>query len=189
MRAWQLQHPTRPPLRLSVNLSARQFQHTAIADDVAAALARTGLPASCLRLEITETVMMRDEPTTLRALHGLKALGVSLAIDDFGTGYSSLGYLKRLPIDILKIDRTFIERLNTDPRNAAIVRAIVTLAKALDLSVTGEGIETPEQATDLEALGCDRGQGYYFSHPGPAATIGRVLAERRLAAVPETLAG
>ena len=189
VRAWQLEHPARPPLLLSVNLSGRQFQHPTIADDIAAILERTGFPAACLRLEITETVMMRDEPTTLRALTGLKALGVALAVDDFGTGYSSLAYLKRLPIDILKIDRSFVERLNTDPRNAAIVRAIVTLAKALYLSVTGEGIETPEQATDLEALGCDRGQGYYFCRPGPPATIGPILAASRVAAMPQTLAG
>ena len=189
VRAWQLQHPTRPLRRLSVNLSARQFQHPGIADEIAATLARTGIPAACLSLEITETVMMRDEESTLRTLTGLKELGVTLAVDDFGTGYSSLAYPKRLPIDVLKIDRAFVERLTTDARNAAIVRAIVTLAKALNLSVTGEGIETVEQAIGLEALGCDLGQGYYFCRPGPASTIGRVLAERRARSAPTTLAG
>ena len=176
-RAWQRQYPSHPPLVVGVNLSARQFWR-GCADDVARALHTTGLEPSSLKLEITESAMMRDVESTIRTLRRLSDLGVRVAIDDFGTGYSSLAYLKRFPLDTLKIDRSFVEKLGNDPADGAIVRTIITLAKTLNLVVTAEGIETPEQLTHLRALGCDRGQGYYFARPLPSKAMGELLARR-----------
>jgi EAL domain-containing protein (putative c-di-GMP-specific phosphodiesterase class I) len=109
----------------------------------------------------------------------LKDLGIDLAIDDFGTGYSSLSYLKQFPVDTLKIDRAFVDGLGNDPHDTAIVEAVIALAKALNLTVTGEGIETAEQRSRLRLLGCDRGQGYYFSMPLPTEAVSKLLAEDR----------
>jgi diguanylate cyclase (GGDEF)-like protein len=173
-RAWHAEYETK--LTLSVNLSARQFQQASLVPDIAELLQDTGLPAACLKLEITESVVMQDAPATLARLHALKTLGVQLAIDDFGTGYSSLSYLKRFPIDVLKIDQAFVRGLGDNPEDTAIVRAIVTVAKNLDLSVTAEGIETVEQLTHLRELGCDRGQGYYFARPLPADPLAALFA-------------
>jgi EAL domain-containing protein (putative c-di-GMP-specific phosphodiesterase class I) len=150
---------------MSVNLSARQFVQADLVDEVARILEETGLESSCLKLEITESVLMRDIDGTIDKLWQLKALGVQLAIDDFGTGYSSLSYLKRFPVDTLKIDRSFVSGLGQDSNDTAIVRSVVALAKSLNLAVTGEGIETAEQLGQLQALGCDRGQGYLFAQP------------------------
>ncbi len=163
---------------ISVNLSARQFQHPRLAEEIAAILRRTGLDPASLKLEITESVMMQDAKMTIGTLSELKQLGIQLAIDDFGTGYSSLAYLKRFPIDILKIDRSFVDRLGRDPEDTAIVRAVVTLAKTLNLTVTGEGIETAEQLLQLQALGCERGQGYYFAKPLTSDVVGAMLETR-----------
>lgn len=165
MAAWHAEFPFDPPLRLSVNLSPRQFQQPALVDEVARAVREAGLPPDCLKLEITEGVIMRDVEATIDTLSRLKDLGIKLAIDDFGTGYSSLSYLKRLPLDVLKIDRSFVAGIGRDSDDTAIVRAIISLAKSLELEVTGEGIETPEQAALLTALGCDLGQGYYYGKP------------------------
>jgi EAL domain-containing protein (putative c-di-GMP-specific phosphodiesterase class I) len=173
-RAWHAEYETK--LTLSVNLSARQFQQPSLVPDIAELLQETGLPPACLKLEITESVVMQDAPATLARLHALKTLGVQLAIDDFGTGYSSLSYLKRFPIDVLKIDQAFVRGLGDNPEDTAIVRAIVTVAKNLDLSVTAEGIETVEQLTHLRELGCDRGQGYYFARPLPADPLAALFA-------------
>ena len=163
-------------LTLSVNLSARQFQHASLVPDIARILEQTGLPSRCLTLEITESVIMQDAPATMARLQALKELGVKLAIDDFGTGYSSLGYLKRFPVDVLKIDQTFVRGLGQDPEDSAIVRAIVTVAENLDLSVTAEGVETLEQLALLRELGCERGQGYYFARPLPADPLATLFA-------------
>ncbi len=163
--AWHKQFPSEPPLTLSVNLSPRQFQKPFLVADIAAALHESGLPARCLKLEITEGVLMRDVEATIRTLWELKNLGLQIAIDDFGTGYSSLAYLKRLPLDVLKIDRSFVSGIGQNQEDTAIVRAIMALASALNLKVTGEGIETVEQAALLGEWGCDRGQGYLFSKP------------------------
>ena len=165
MAAWHAEFPFDPPLRLSVNLSPRQFQQPALVDEVARAVREAGLPPDCLKLEITEGVIMRDVEATIDTLTRLKDSGIKLAIDDFGTGYSSLSYLKRLPLDVLKIDRSFVAGIGRDSDDTAIVRAIISLAKSLELEVTGEGIETPEQAALLTALGCDLGQGYYYGKP------------------------
>lgn len=163
-RQWQLASPG-TNLAISVNLSARQLQQPGLVEEIAAVLRETRLDPGALRLEITETVVMHDAPVTLAKLEALKALGVQLAIDDFGTGYSSLGYLKRFPVDTLKIDRSFVKGIGRDVEDSAIVRAVITVAKSLNLSVTAEGIETAEQLEQLRALGCDHGQGYFFAKP------------------------
>jgi diguanylate cyclase (GGDEF)-like protein/PAS domain S-box-containing protein len=178
VHAWQSAYETDPPLVLSVNLSARQFQQPSLVSDIAWLLQQTGLRPDCLKLEITESVVMHDAPATLARLYALKELGVKLAIDDFGTGYSSLSYLKRFPIDVLKIDQGFVRGLGGDADDTAIVRAIITVAKNLNLSVTAEGIETAEQVTLLRELGCDRGQGYYFARPLAADPLASLFAHR-----------
>jgi EAL domain-containing protein (putative c-di-GMP-specific phosphodiesterase class I) len=161
---------------MSVNLSARQFQRPELLDDIRDALASTGLDPRRLKLEITESVIMHDAEATTDTLLAIKDLGIRLAIDDFGTGYSSLSYLKRFPVDTLKIDRSFVDGLGEDSQDTAIVRSIVALAKALGLSVTGEGIETAIQREQLRELNCDRGQGYLFARPQPAELIERLFA-------------
>jgi diguanylate cyclase (GGDEF)-like protein len=164
-RLWQEQRPSDPPLTIGVNLSARQLQDPNLVSLVSRVLADSGLDPRSLKLEITESVVMQDAPATLATLHALRDLGIRLAIDDFGTGYSSLGYLKRFPIDTLKIDRSFVEGITSDPEDTAIVQAVISVAKSLGLSVTAEGIETEEQLLRLRELGCDRGQGFYFGQP------------------------
>jgi diguanylate cyclase (GGDEF)-like protein len=163
-RQWQLAAPG-IRLGISVNLSGRQLQQPGLVEEIDAVLRETRLDPSALRLEITETVVMHDAASTLAKLEALKALGVQLAIDDFGTGYSSLGYLKRFPVDNLKIDRSFVKGIGRDVEDTAIVRAVITVAKSLNLSVTAEGIESADQIDELRALGCDSGQGYYFAKP------------------------
>jgi diguanylate cyclase (GGDEF)-like protein len=169
-REWR-RDPRAAGLGLRVNLSARQFEEPGLVDAVAGALAEAELPPSALCLEITETVLMSNAPASLETLTALKALGVGLAVDDFGIGYSSLAYLKRFPVDTLKIDRSFVEGLGTDPIDLPIVQAIVMLGKTLGLQVVAEGIERPLQEQTLRALGCDRGQGYLFSRPLPADDV------------------
>jgi diguanylate cyclase (GGDEF)-like protein/PAS domain S-box-containing protein len=172
---WHKRFPAQPPLTVSVNLSPRQFQKPTLVADVALALREAGLAAEHLKLEITEGVLMRNVEATIRTLWQLKALGVRIAIDDFGTGYSSLSYLKRLPLDVLKIDRSFVNGIGNDPEDTAIVRAIMAMAKSLNLKVTGEGVETAEQAALLDAWGCDLGQGYYFGKPLDDKQTGALL--------------
>jgi diguanylate cyclase (GGDEF)-like protein/PAS domain S-box-containing protein len=172
---WQVEFPIKPTLMLSVNLSPRQFQQPNLAEQVSCALREAGLAPTCLKLEITEGVIMRDVEATNKTLVELKELGVQIAIDDFGTGYSSLAYLKRLPLDILKIDRSFISGIGHNPEDTAIVRAIISMAKSLHLSVTGEGIETAEQAALLRGWACDLGQGYYFSRPLDTSALTELL--------------
>jgi diguanylate cyclase (GGDEF)-like protein len=158
----------RSKLRVTVNLSARQFADPELIAVVAEALARAQLPPDALWLEITESVLMEEVKATADTLLALKRLGVHLAVDDFGTGYSSLSYLKRFPVDMLKIDRSFIDGLGTDPEDGAIVLAIVSLAQALRLGVVAEGVECFHQLEALHRLGCDAVQGYLLARPGPA---------------------
>jgi diguanylate cyclase (GGDEF)-like protein/PAS domain S-box-containing protein len=154
---------------LSVNISARQFRSPNLVDQIAETLRVSGLPAGCLDLEITESLMMEDVQEFIARLHALKDLGVQLSVDDFGTGYSSLNYLKQFPVDRLKIDRSFVCDIASDPGDAAIVQAVIQLGHVLGLAVTAEGVETDEQLAFLRRHGCDEGQGYYFSKPlGPA---------------------
>jgi len=152
-------------IKVSVNVSAVQFRQCDLVQIVAEALAQTGLPPWCLDLEITETVLMQDADATIATLLGLKAMGVCISVDDFGTGYSSLAYLRRFPIDTLKIDKSFMRDVVRDGHNAAIVRTVIALAKSLDLESIAEGVETAEQVQFLRAEGCDRLQGYFFSKP------------------------
>jgi diguanylate cyclase (GGDEF)-like protein/PAS domain S-box-containing protein len=153
---------------VSVNLSARQVQHPEIVEEVKAVLDQTGLAPCALTLEITETFVVEDAESNRVTIQRLKELGVRLAIDDFGSGYSSLGYLKRLPVDILKIDRAFVQSLGRDPEDTAIVEAVTKLAHTLHMLVTAEGVETIEQVDQVRTLGVDLGQGFFFARPLPA---------------------
>jgi EAL domain-containing protein (putative c-di-GMP-specific phosphodiesterase class I) len=173
---WQRLAPTDRPLVMSVNLSGRQFQDPMLVDQIRRILRETGLEPRALKLEITESVLMQDAESTAARMHALTDIGVRFAIDHFGTGYSSLSYLKRLPVDTLKIDRSFVEGLGADSHAPAIVQSIVALAKALNLSVTGEGVETPAQHAQLRELGCDRGHGYLFARPLAAPGLVGLLA-------------
>jgi Amt family ammonium transporter len=181
-RAWQDARPAAQsesePLQMSVNLSARQLVQPDLAAQVATILRETGLAARHLKLEITESVVMGDAEASIKTLRELKNLGVQLAIDDFGTGYSSLSYLRRFPVNTLKIDRSFVSGLGTSAEDTEIVRAIISLARALNLEVTAEGIETRAQADELELLACDWGQGFYFSKPLPGDIISTLLSEQ-----------
>jgi len=174
---WQQDHPQDIPLVVGVNLSLRQLENPGLVPQIARVLAETRLPPSCLKLEITESVMMGDTENTIACLQALKELGVRIAVDDFGTGYSSMAYLSAFPLDTLKIDRAFVSRLN-QPDGLAIVQAIVTLAYTLGLEITSEGIETEAQWQELQALGCHLGQGYFFAAPQTAEAL-----EARLAAL------
>ncbi len=168
-------------LTVGVNLSARQFQHPDLVPEVSAALAASGLDPSRLILEITESVLMQTTTATIGKLADLRRIGVRLAIDDFGTGYSSLGYLERFPVDMLKIDKTFIDGIGERGNRPVLARAIVQLGRALGLQVVAEGIERPEQAGVLRRLGCTRGQGYLYSRPLPADELEPLLVGRRVA--------
>ncbi|HEY7043172.1 MAG TPA: EAL domain-containing protein [Nocardioidaceae bacterium] len=165
MREWTLRFPDRRPLSVSVNLSALQFAQHRLPEDVAATLEATGLPASQLCLEITETVLMADTAGTRATLNALHDLGVRVAIDDFGTGYSSLSYLKKFAIDMVKLDRTFMEGLVTDPVDAEIASAVIRLSGALGIRTVAEGVETDSQRRMLVQLGCPLMQGYLTSRP------------------------
>ena len=174
-KAWQ--EAGFAPLQMSVNFSPRQFQQPDLVEQVRRALNETGLDPNYLDMELTESSIMKDAELTIRTLQQLKEMGVQVSIDDFGTGYSSLSYLKRFPIDILKIDISFVRNSTTDPKDAAIVRAIITLAHSLNLKVIAEGVETEEQMRFLRSLGCDEVQGYLFGTPLPAEALRQVLLE------------
>jgi diguanylate cyclase (GGDEF)-like protein len=168
---WQREDPDAAPVEMAVNLSARQLADPALVDVVTAALARHGLDPSLLVLEITETALMGDPEAALGALTALRALGVGLAVDDFGTGYSSLTYLKQFPIDELKIDRSFVAGLGTDPGDTAIVASCIQLARALGLRAVAEGVETVTQRLALLDLDCDLAQGYHYARPLTAEAL------------------
>ena len=165
-------------LKVAVNLSAAQFRDRALADEVARALADTGLHPARLELEVTESLLLADDEGVLAMLHELRALGVRIAMDDFGTGYSSLSYLRRFPFDKIKIDQSFVRGLGEREDCAAIVRAVVGLGRALGMAVNAEGVETAEQFAALRAEGCGEVQGYLFSKPLPAAEIPALLRRR-----------
>ena len=178
---WQAQGV--PALRTAVNLSARDFRGERVVGLVTGALAGSGLEPSLLEVELTETAIVEDGPSTARQLEALRELGVAIALDDFGTGYSSLSHLRQLPISRVKIDRSFVTQVADDPRSATIVRAMVGLIHGLGLEVIAEGIETADDLAFLRDHGCDLGQGYLFSRPVPAAEFAR-LVERGSTAVP-----
>ncbi len=176
-KAWQDKGLT--PMRVSVNFSARQFQQSTFITDVAHILKETNLDPRWLELELTESSIMKDPEQAIEKLHELKLMGISVAIDDFGTGYSSLNYLKRFPIDTLKIDKTFVSDVCKDPHDTAIVRAIINLGHALDLMVVAEGVETKEQLQYLSALECDVVQGFLFSKALSPKAFEDLLIEQR----------
>jgi diguanylate cyclase (GGDEF)-like protein/PAS domain S-box-containing protein len=181
LAAVQLQrsHLSEPRIYMTVNLSARQLQRPEIVDEVAAALAASGLAPEDLVLEITESVLMRDIDLTIERLQRLKDLGVRLAIDDFGTGYSSLNYLRQFPVDIIKIDRSFVEGIAADGDQRALVAMIIDLARALGLGQVAEGIERQDQLAALQSLGCGFGQGYLFARPVDFAGFELILHDSR----------
>jgi len=166
-------------LRLAVNLSARHFQQTNLVETIAQILKDTELNPDYLELELIEGSIMKDPERAITKLHELKRMGLRISIDDFGTGYSSLSYLKRFPIDALKVDQSFVSEITTDSDNAAIVRAIITLASAMKLNVIAEGVETLEQLEFLRLLKCDEVQGYLFSKPLSVEDFTQLLVERR----------
>jgi diguanylate cyclase (GGDEF)-like protein len=175
-RRWHEGFPSRKPMTLSINVSPLQLSREDFVQDVARILAESRVNPAMITLEITESALMEDSERATRALDQLKALGVRLAIDDFGTGYSSLNYLQRMPIDILKIDRSFINRIEQGGDELAFARAIVELARTLSLRTVAEGIEIEAQAERLDELGCDLGQGYLYSRPVPADEMTRLLS-------------
>ena len=166
------------PLRMAVNLSPRQFQQADLKETVADVLAESGLNPAFLELEITETMMMQRTESTLAILKDLKNLGIRFAMDDFGTGYSSLSYLKRFPIDVLKIDRSFVRDIGTDSDDAAIVNAIIAMSSKLKLQTIAEGVENMAQVNFLHRHRCDCAQGYFFGKPQPADRLAQALRER-----------
>jgi diguanylate cyclase (GGDEF)-like protein/PAS domain S-box-containing protein len=173
--AWYRARPDAAPITISVNLSAVQVTRRSLPDVVGEVLRSTGLEPACLSLEITETVMVRDADGLGEVLRALKALGVRLVLDDFGTGYSSLSYLTRLPLDVLKIDRSFVDGLGSEPRDTAITEAIIAMSRALSLDAVAEGVETSDHVRELSRLGCGLAQGFYFSRAVPPEHITHAL--------------
>ena len=172
-RAWQ--DAGLPPLTIAVNVSAVEFRHKDFVESVQAILSETRLEARYLELELTEGVLMEDAESTASVLHELKRMGVQLAVDDFGTGYSSLSYLRRFPIDVLKIDQSFVQQMTSDPDDSSIVSAIISMGKSLKHVVVAEGIETQGQRDYLQTQHCTEGQGYLFSRPVAAAQFAQLL--------------
>jgi diguanylate cyclase (GGDEF)-like protein len=165
LRRWQIQYPDRPPITVSVNISARQLEDAEFAEKVARILYETSVDPHDLKLEITESMLINETGAMMDALLGLKEMGVRLAIDDFGTGYSSLSRLRGLPVDTVKIDQSFVSAIDSEGSSLLIIQAIVSLAHDLGLDVTAEGLETGDQLKFLRELGCDRGQGHYLARP------------------------
>jgi EAL domain-containing protein (putative c-di-GMP-specific phosphodiesterase class I) len=172
---WRRTWPGGTPY-VSVNVSARQFRAPGFVDGVRAALADAALPPAGLLLEITESLLVRDDERVWGDLAALQALGVRVAIDDFGTGYSSLSYLRQMPVDVLKIDRSFVRTMAASPQQAALVDGIVRLAHTLGLAVVAEGVEEQAQAELLRAMGCRQAQGFLFARPAPAGELTPWLA-------------
>ncbi len=175
--AWQKQFGTDPPFMIAVNFSCRQFLQQDVVPQIEAVLRETGLTPGTLKLEVTESVIMSDPEAVTTMLEQLRALGVQIGIDDFGTGYSSLSYLHRFPIDTLKIDRSFVGKLQSTGESAEMVQAIVSLAHNLGMDVIAEGVETSEQHAHLMALNCEYGQGFHFSRPLDSRTAEALLAD------------
>jgi EAL domain-containing protein (putative c-di-GMP-specific phosphodiesterase class I) len=175
LKAWQQQFPDQP-LTMSINLSRRQFHQADLVDQFGNTLQELALVGNRVQLEITESMIMRDVDGAVDLMHRLKQLGLKLAIDDFGTGYSSLSYLHRFPTDTLKIDQSFVGRMDQSDDDREIVHTIITLGQKLNMDLAAEGIETETQLDRLRAMGCQRGQGYLFSQP-----LGRDAATALLA--------
>jgi diguanylate cyclase (GGDEF)-like protein/PAS domain S-box-containing protein len=179
VQRWQASIPDLTPLVLAVNLSGRQLGHPRLVEDVATVLRDTGIDPSNVELEMTESVLMDDVEMSEETLGRLKTLGVKLAVDDFGTGYSSLSYLRRFPVDVLKVDQSFVDGLGRDTGDSAIVTAVVTLAHTLGLHAVAEGVETPDQLSELRRLDCDTAQGFHFARPANGYDVGELLQRDR----------
>jgi EAL domain-containing protein (putative c-di-GMP-specific phosphodiesterase class I) len=177
VRRWQVEFPSGTPLRVSVNLSARQLQDPNLVDDVRRILDDTGLDPATLKLEITESVAVANTTLNRSTLASLRQLGIRLAVDDFGTGNAAMEYLRHFPVDTLKIDRSFVEDIGRDVRATALVRGMIAFARSVGLEVTGEGIETLEQSAQLRAMGCELGQGFLFARPLPASQLETCLLQ------------
>jgi EAL domain-containing protein (putative c-di-GMP-specific phosphodiesterase class I) len=167
-----------PPLEMAVNLSSVQFRQSKLTNTIEQALKAANLAPQHLKLELTESMIMHQAQDTIATLHQFKEMGVGLSVDDFGTGYSSLSYLKRFPLDSLKIDRSFVKDITSDPDDAAITNAIIAMAHSLNLSVVAEGVETPAQLEFLRTHGCDTIQGYLLSKPLPAEELVPLLFQQ-----------
>ena len=174
----QARFPNDPPLHMAVNLSARQISRPELVDEVREILVETGLDPGSLILEITESVMMQDMELSIERLGALKELGVQLAVDDFGTGYSSLNYIRRFPVDILKVDKSFVDGVSDDGEASALTAAVIELASILNLKPVAEGIERADQLQRLLELRCDLGQGFFFAKPLPSDELATLLDER-----------
>jgi PAS domain S-box-containing protein len=175
LRSWQSEFPASPSLTMSVNITAKEFAQPDLANEIRRSLQQTGVDPGCLQLEIVEKIAMGDAEQSGLVLAGLKALGVRLSIDDFGTGYSSLSRLRQIPVDTLKIDRTFISHMDSDAESREIVRTIIMLAHNLGLTVVAEGTETKEHIDLLKQLGCEMAQGYFYSRPADGQAMARLL--------------
>jgi EAL domain-containing protein (putative c-di-GMP-specific phosphodiesterase class I) len=176
---WRAQRRSSSPLTVAVNVSARQLQHGNLTTVVQGMLDRTGLDPNRLHLELTETAIIDLQPDVLRQLGSIRDLGVQIGLDDFGTGYASLTHLRRLPLSFVKIDRTFVQGLNTDPDDERIVAAVVDLATNLGRRSIAEGVETKDQLNRLRELGCDEAQGYLFARPLPATELTATIEHPR----------
>jgi EAL domain-containing protein (putative c-di-GMP-specific phosphodiesterase class I) len=175
-REWQARFPRPEPIAVSVNLSVKELGEPGFAARVAEIVAASGLDPRSLKLEVTETLLAEDADRMRATLEELKRLGVHIYLDDFGTGYSSLGYLHQLPLDAIKIDRSFVSRMEADDRHFQIVRTVRTLARTVGVAAVAEGVETAGQLRALRELGCEYAQGYLFSRPVPPEEVERLLA-------------
>lgn len=178
MQAWQTKFPAFAALNISVNLASSQLKESNLINQIKQILVDTGLDGSCLKLELTESMLMDDLQKTIDTLLQLKAIDIKLSIDDFGTGYSSLSYLHRFPIDTLKIDRSFINKIGSNPEECAVVKTIITLAHTLGMDAVAEGVETSEQSSNLQAWGCEFGQGYFFAKPLNCSAVEAMLSSK-----------
>ena len=177
-RQLQDRFPRPQPLTMAVNLSARQLQWSGLVAEVKRIVAETDIAADTVTIEVTESTMIEDVELAVRRLAELRALGLRVAIDDFGAGYSSLNYIRRLPVDVLKIDKSFIDHIDRGEEQLALTAAIIDMARVLSLATVAEGVERATQLERLVTLGCNHAQGYYFAKPAPSSTIERALAEQ-----------
>ena len=178
VKEWQLRYPMDVPLSIAVNLSGKHFADPQLVSQIKNVLSLSGLDAASLKLELTESAIMENAERAIQMLAQIKETGVQVSIDDFGTGYSSLSYLHRFPIDLLKVDRSFVSAMEENSENGEIVRTVIALAKALRLKVVAEGIESIHQFHQLRILKCEYGQGYLFSAPQKVSDIETLLAEK-----------
>jgi EAL domain-containing protein (putative c-di-GMP-specific phosphodiesterase class I) len=176
LRAWHERFPRSAPLSISVNLSVREFTQRAFVDRVEETIRTSGIDPRLLRLEITESIAIDDKQRTLEMLTALRGLGVRIYLDDFGTGYSSLGFLHQWPLDAIKIDRSFVTRMHTEPTHLQLVRTVRALASNIGVAAVAEGVETEAQLETLREIGCEFAQGYLFSKPVPSDEMDKLLS-------------